>query len=109
MERLTMQEREMRAKTRERVRRVLQGDPYGELSDYAIAAELGVSEATVQRHRVRLMVPSAMTRRRHHPEARSVVCVCGAEYLLMPARITRLCHWCGTRATLPGDATEALR
>lgn len=82
--------------TRERVRHILHLDPLGELSDLAIAADLGVSEPTVKYHRDRLGIPTAQSRRRKAPDARVAHCApCSKEYLLQKDRRTTLCTGCG--------------
>lgn len=85
---------------REQVRRILEEDPYGNLSDFDIAESLSISEAAVQRHRSSLRIPSAQLRRRKHPDARSVHCVCGRGYLLRSHEHTRQCR-CGQKLYLP--------
>ena len=82
--------------TRERVRVLLEGDPHGEMSDDAIAAQLGLSEASIQYHRAKLGIPSARVRRRGAPGARVARCApCGKEYLAARDRATLACTGCG--------------
>ena len=82
--------------TRERVEEVLRLDPYGELSDLAQAAHLGVSEATVSHHRRALGIPSAQARRRTEPGARVARCEpCDREYSPVRGRSTVTCCGCG--------------
>ncbi len=82
---------------RKLIHKTLAEDPYGELSDLAIAAELGCAEATVSAFRRWAGWPSAQERRRTKPGARVAHCDCGKSYTPSPGRNTVLCLGCGVR------------
>jgi len=82
---------------RDRVARAIAEDPFGDFSDDAIGAVLGVTAAAVQYHRTLLGLPTAQARRRDAPGARVARCFCGSVRLARPGQRTELCTRCGAR------------
>ena len=94
---------------RERVREALETDPWGELSDLAVAAHLGCSEAAAGWHRRQLGVPSAQTRRRSAPGARVLRCDCGRVSLPPSGRRRARCPGCCALVEVTTNPSDSVR